>query len=460
MGYTGPARPGGGWWRRQPGRRFFGSRGGFIGRATQALATSVAIQTFNLVTGIVLARSLLPTARGTLAAAILWPGLLSSLVALGVADAITYRSSKQPHERGTLIVTGLLLAAGSSFVAIPIGLVALPRLLSHYGPEAVISSELFLLYVPLYLSWQNLAAVLLGALHTVDFNVARTIQVGLAAVGIVLLAAVHEASIRGFIVVYLLANTGTLGFVVWRVVRLDLHGWRPSVRVGRAILSFGVRSHLGTVSGMTNEYVDQAVISVVLPAAQLAYYAIAVSIVAPLALIGSSLGMMAMPSVASQAEARTQAVNLSRYARVTFAIEVGLGIVVIAMIPLIIAVLFGYAYGPAAGPARILVVAAVFLGTNRILSAGLRAVNRPLTAGNAELLASVVTVAGLIVFIPRLGIIGAAITSLMAYVVATAFLSWALNRVLGVSPTTLLIARPSDFRTVLRRLVGREPAEQ
>jgi len=456
MGYTGPAKQSGGSRQRPSGKGAFAS--GFIGRATQALATSVAILTCNAITGIVLARSLQPTARGSLAAAILWPAFLSTLVAVGVADAITYRSSKHPQERGSLISTGLLLAAVSSAAAIAIGLLVLPRVLFHYGSETVTSSELFLLYVPLYLSWQNLSAVLLGALQTADFNLARTLLVVVTAVGIVLLAVAHESSIRAVIAVYLVANASTLGFVVWRVMRLEPQGWRPSVRVGRAILSFGVRSHLGTVSGYTNEYADQAVVSVVLPAAQLAYYAIAVSIVAPMAQFGSSLGMMAMPSVASQGEVHTQATNLSRYTRVTFALEAGLAIVVIAVVPLVIAILFGDAYEPAASSARILAVAAVFLGANRILSAGLRALNRPLTAGNASLLASVVTVAGLFILIPQFGIIGAAMVSLVAYAVVTVFMSWALYRVVGVSPVALLVARPSDFRTIMRRLFERKPS--
>jgi len=422
----------------------------------ETLTTSVVIQIFNAFTGIVLAHSLYPTERGILAAAILWPGLLSSLVAFGVADAIAYRSSRYSEERGHLLGTGLVLAAVSTGLSVPIGLALLPRLLSHYGSDAVISAELFLLYIPIYLTWQNLAAVLLGALRTAEFNAARIMQVALSAIGIALLAIAHGGSTRAFILVYLVANTGTLAYVAWRAIQLRAASWQPSIRISRAVLSYGIRSHLGTVSGITNDYLDQGVISIFLPAAQLAYYAIAVSISAPLALVGSSLGMMVMPSVASQPDPEARTANLARYARVTLAMEAGLGIVLMAIVPLLIAVLFGLAYEPASPSARILVIATVFLGANRVLSAGVRALNRPLTAGSADLLASVVTVAGLIILIPAFGIVGAAITSLIAYAVTTMFLSLALNRLLAVPLATLLIVRPSDFRTIVIRMLDRQ----
>ncbi|PYQ65598.1 MAG: hypothetical protein DMF54_10585 [Acidobacteria bacterium] len=420
----------------------------------QALTASVALQVFNAVTGIVLARGLMPGERGTLAAAILWPGLLSSLIAFGVADAIACRSSAHPDERASLLSTGIVMSLALSLVATPIGLVLLPRLLSHYGSDAVESSKLFLLYIPLYLTWQNMAAVLLGALHTVEFNVARILQVGLAAAGIVALALGHLGSVRGFVIVYLVANAGTLGYVVWRAMRLRLEIRRPSGRIGWAVLSYGARSHLGTVSGITNEYLDQAVISVVLPASQLAYYAIATSVLTPMVLLGTSLGMMAMPSLASQPDESIRARNVARYTRVTLALEVGLALAIFAVIPILIVALFGHPYEPAVIPAHILVFAAVFLGTNRLLSAGLRASNRPLTAGTADLIASVATVAGLVVLIPKMGIAGAAVTSLCAYGVATVFYSVALRRLLGASYAALLVARPSDFRFILRRMLG------
>jgi Na+-driven multidrug efflux pump len=75
----------------------------------------------------------------------------------------------------------------------------------------------------------------------------------------------------------------------------------------------------------------------------------------------------------------------------------------------------------------VLFVAAVFLSLNRSLAAVLRADNRPGVVGIAELTALVMTLILLAVLTPLLGILGAALASLVAYGTATLFMCVALR---------------------------------
>jgi O-antigen/teichoic acid export membrane protein len=82
--------------------------------------------------------------------------------------------------------------------------------------------------------------------------------------------------------------------------------------------------------------------------------------------------------------------------------------------------LFGPQYAPALTMARILLVASLFQGVNQISGAALRSLNKPGRTSLAESVGVLVTVVLLVVLLPRLGALGAAIASLVAYMVVCA----------------------------------------
>ena len=104
----------------------------------------------------------------------------------------------------------------------------------------------------------------------------------------------------------------------------------------------------------------------------------------------------------------------------------------------IISLFFGSAFRPVADVARVLLVAAVILGMNRVLSAAARGIGRPLDAGIAEGLALLVTILVLAVLLPIYGLLGAAVASLLAYLVSTGWMLHKTRRALDVSIRSLI----------------------
>ena len=82
-----------------------------------------------IATGIVAARALGAQGRGDLAVIILWPALITTLVDLGIADAVTLRGARAPNAARTHYRIGLLLALGAGVGGLFIGVAALPVLL-------------------------------------------------------------------------------------------------------------------------------------------------------------------------------------------------------------------------------------------------------------------------------------------------------------------------------------------
>jgi Na+-driven multidrug efflux pump len=79
----------------------------------------------------------------------------------------------------------------------------------------------------------------------------------------------------------------------------------------------------------------------------------------------------------------------------------------------------------------VLLLAAVILSTNLVLGATLSGLGRPLDQGIGELIALAGTAASLAVLLPWLGLLGAAIASVIAYAISMAWMVHRLRARLG-----------------------------
>ncbi|MCA9334673.1 polysaccharide biosynthesis C-terminal domain-containing protein, partial [Candidatus Saccharibacteria bacterium] len=94
------------------------------------------------------------------------------------------------------------------------------------------------------------------------------------------------------------------------------------------------------------------------------------------------------------------------------------GALLLALVsPLLLPLLFGIEFRDAVLPAIILLIAIVILGFNYVLSDGLRGLGYPGTTSIAELAGAMTTVIGLVLFLPLLGIYGAAVVSVLSYAI-------------------------------------------
>src|SRR5437879_4086808 len=79
-----------------------------------SLGISMAIQGLNVISGVLLARSLGPAGRGVLAAVILWPSVLSTVFCAGLNEAVTYFTSRFREQARQIAATGFAVALAES----------------------------------------------------------------------------------------------------------------------------------------------------------------------------------------------------------------------------------------------------------------------------------------------------------------------------------------------------------
>lgn len=403
--------------------------GGRVGKDFLITAGSnFCIAVFSAVGGILAARLLGPTGRGQLASATVWAGILGTVATLGLPQALTYLVARDPDSIGSVLRTVIVIWGVQSTVILLLGWFAVTLLLGRTQPNAVVVVRVYLFSIPCSLLTTYLSTMAQGLKRFELFSVLRVISsFGYVLVlGLAVALGVREA--HALVIMMLVFR------VIWAPLALFIFftAIRPEGSYSRALtlqlINYGLKSYWGSLSWMANARLDQFIMSAFVELKSLGYYSVAVSYATVLFPLSGAFAMVLFPRVAEDVGQR--ALNkIKRTLRLNLAITGSGALLLGALSPLILPGLFGAAYQPAISPAIILLVGTLFLGFNYVLSDGLRGLGYPTATSVAEVAGTLLTVVGLMVAVPRFGILGAAIVSACSYVVVGLVLLTALNKV-------------------------------
>lgn len=381
---------------------------------------------------------------------ILWPTVIMTLGNLGLAQATTYHAARAPRP-GTVLGSSLVFVALDSLALIAIGLAVVPLALSGQDPEVARTAQLFLLaFLPASLLALAMMSLLNGLHRFRWFHGLRLLQFvailggigGLALAGSLGLGSAAAAYAGAHLLTAIVATGAALGAVGERP--------RASRQTLRGLASFGARSQLSTSMWALNERVDQLAISVFLAASSLGLYVVAVTLTSLTTLIGFSFALVALPVLARMGSGEERRRTASAIAGATVALGALVSVPLLIAAPQLVELLFGADFLGSVDVARVLLVAAMVFALNRVLEAFLQAAGRPLDSSLGEGIGLAVTAAGLAVLLPTLGILGAGITSLLAYSTSALFLVRRAARALEVPAARLLLPEPRSLARLVR----------
>lgn len=403
-----------------------------------SFATSAAVQGLTVASGIVLARVLGPAGRGELALVLLWPTILAAVGSLGMADATTYLAAQASDRLRSLVGSSLVIGLVQSGILVGLGIAAVHLVHSDSSADTRKAAYIALGYIPLYLTALYLMNILNGLHRFGTFQALRLLVYGGMTILVLTLTAVHKLTVESAAISYLVAHA-VVG-IASGVLVVAVSGTRVRVDgdVIRSLLSFGLRSHVSSVSALLNERLDQLLISVLLAPVKLGLYVVAVTLTSLTNLIGTSTSLITLPAIARLHPGKEQALAARQFISLTVIVSAVMTLPIVLLTEPLIGLFFGSAFTPVANVCRVLLVASIFFSTNRCVGAVLKAVGRPLEAGVAEILAIAVTLVGLAVLLPSMGLMGAAIASLVSYGVSTAWMTRRAARALEVGWVSLV----------------------
>ncbi len=414
-------------------------------RLQLTILTSLLIQFANVISGIVLARSLGPAGRGILTAAMLFGPLLASIGGLGIADALVYHSGRVGGAKSPALITALCIGTVQSLILVLAGLAIVPALLRAPSHPAASLALAYLTIIPLFPLSQYPLAVLQGRLRIAQFNLVRASVPLVYTVTLVLLwrlgamtvGAALAASLGSTGVACILALAAAVGF--------STH--RASFTVARELLGYGLRAHSGNLATILVAQIDLLMLTAMVPSRDLGYYTVATSAAMTASLIPAAASMVLFPTFANQsAEAIPRALARFLLWGMGGALVLTAGLVLV--VPWAVVPVYGPAFRAAAPLGLILVPGYAIRGASQMLVAILRGSGTPMSASAGQIVGLVVLAALLPLGITARGTEGAA---LAVTVSAAAALLWLLITALRRGRLTLRLA-VQVWRSDLTRL--------
>ena len=180
-------------------------------------------------------------------------------------------------------------------------------------------------------------------------------------------------------------------------------------------MGYSLRDYPGVVADYTTLRLDQLMLGGMASNVAIGLYVIAVRLSEMTTLAADAIAGALMPEVAASETANRAELLTARSLRLAIYMHLLLLPPLWLAAPLILRVLFGESFVPATTAFRWLLVAAGVWSCGSILISGLRGFGHPGMSTLARFSSAVVTGVTLVVLLPRFGITGAAIASLIGY---------------------------------------------
>ncbi len=396
------------------------------------LLSSILIQIVNVGSGVLAARLLGPEGRGELAAVFLWPSLLAGVGILGLHEAVAYAGATRTLSPQRAFSASLALGLALSVPLVLVGLAVFPSIYDRYGAEIVTVGLIYLAFVPLNLLTLFPTSLLQGTMQLDAWNLLRVQVHVVYLAGMVALWGAGAVSVRNLAIAMLAANAINLAAGYIHLARRRWLRLRADLAAVGTLLRYGLKVHLGLMGRLVNLWLDQAFVALLLTAADLGHYVVAMTVARGVGMLAAPVEMLAFPRIATEATPEGRALILSRYMKINFLLVLP-GAVGLALItPWILRFFFGPGFLPSAPVAHVLIIANVVLTGTLLLSAALKAYNRALLIAKAEGVDALVTLIALSVLVPRLGIAGAAYGMLIVNLFTFALLAVWTGRALDI----------------------------
>jgi len=368
----------------------------------------------SVVSGVVLARALGVDGRGAVSAVLVGPSLTTVVFAMGCSPAAAYHFARHPADGSRLFSTWLVMLVP----LIVIGSVALyallPVLLAAQSASTISIARWAVLCVPIGPLSELVYGMLLGDHDFQSYNVLRFAQLAILALGYVLLALTGHLTVVGALIVNGVSGGVSLVIGGARVLR-RVGLARPSLALARSTFWYGLRAHGTNTGAVANERLDLLLVPAFVGAASVGLYSVASSISWIVIALASACYALVLPVAIRQGAGGHRTVLASLWATLLLATLLALGLLLTAGPA--IALVYGAGFNAAVTPLLVLLPGSVLYAGTRVLWSGLYSVNRPGLAALAQIPGVVITVAGLAVLLPRIGIDGAALVSSVAYTV-------------------------------------------
>ena len=434
----------------------------FIKNTSFIFTSKLITFVLSFASGIVTARWLGPSGKGILSITLLVPTMAALVVSLGIRNANIYYIGQKKYNLHSILGNASLWTLTGSAVGIVILIMFFPLLQDTIFKG--ISSLFFILIlcmIPVTIISDHLISIVMG-LQRFKTQAGLTIfQRASSLLLIILLVIIFHLGVLGAIIASLTA--------IMAVMILNIYVLRDKMRIGdlKPIFSkrianesirLGLKGQIGNLLQFFNYRLDIFFVNYFLGVASVGLYTVGVAIAELLWYISDAIATVLFPKTASNNSEEANAFT-PLVCRQTMLITAVGAILLALIVPVLVPFLFGKAFSPSVRAVWFLLPGIVALTSTKVLCGDLAGRGKFEYGSYAATISLVITIVLDFVLIPRMGIIGAALASTVAYTVSAVVVGVLFVRLTGIGTRKLILPIKTDLQ-IYQGLIGKIFAPQ
>jgi O-antigen/teichoic acid export membrane protein len=409
---------------------------------------------FGLGTGIITARLLGPHDRGLFTVLLLLPQTLVNLAKMGVAQANVFYIRKRGASVTTVASNSLVLSLTVSVILLAACYVGRNWFIAPFTKGAEPAYVLLALTAVPFVLIESYFLAILQAVENFRANNLQLVYKAVfsfAAIAVALLAL--QGRLWAALVSQMLVTAGANLWLLYQVRQIAPFSLRWDGAVGRGTLEFGAKSYLQTLAAHLHYRIDVYLIAYFLSPSEVAFYSIAVNMTNPILHIPDAIGTVIYPKLAGSSE-------VDAHSRTAVTCRHTLFATILATIfyagvgSQALTILYGDRYAPAILPMLLMLPGIIMISLYQILTRNFTSRNRQQVNIVAAGLALGVNLTLNLLLIPRLGIVGAALSTAVSYTLAALLLLFVFVRESGESLRGTVVIRAADLASYPRILAA------
>jgi len=407
----------------------------------------IALLSIALVNQSILAWILGPGDRGSLAVCLIFTALLTLIFSVGCDVAAIYFVASKKFSISEGITHTLVFAAFISVSAMFAGFVAMQMPLSFFSKATPSDFYLALFLLPISLL-STILRSLLAAVREFGWLAISNITVSiLDLVAIFLFVFLFSMGVTGALAANILVGLITIaGMVVFYRLKFNLKLVKPSLNKLRLMLGYGIRYYFGKISNQVNFQIGTIILAFFATREEVGFFALATLLMVRMMILPNTIGAVMLPRIASDEKGRPELVAQS--VRLTGSITALLLIIVGIFAKPIIALLFSPAFLPAVPLIWILIPGIAVRGACKMFVPYLNGTNRPEISSLAVVYGALANLTLLAVFMPVMGMPGAAVAMVGGYLVGSVYLAINFQQLSGLGFPGTWFFRQRDWSMV------------
>ncbi len=409
-----------------------------------------------LAISIIIARILGPENKGIYSLSILLPSLLVAFSQLGIGSATVYYTGKGKYALKKILGNNLIIGTIISGIAILVGIIIV-IFFRELFLEGIPSLYLFISLglIPMSLMYIYLINILLGIQKIVKYNLVAISRELFSLILVVIMLVGFKTGVIGGLSARIIATLLAVIIAFWWIVkfsggivcRLDKDYIKDTTL-------YGIKAHTGNMLAFLNYRLDMFLVNFFINPLAVGYYSISVGIAERLWLVSRSASTVLFPRISSEKDEKQKKEFTPIVSRnVLFITFVG-AIFIYFLSRWVILLLYSEAYLASVRPLQLLLPGIVALSISRVLANDIAGRGKPILNTYMSALTVSVNICLNILWIPTLGIEGAALASTVSYIIQTIGRLLLYNKISGNSIIKTVFVQRSDFKLYKRYILS------